>query len=190
MASTQLTRTQSAGNPDVWTLSMWVKRSSLGGNQGLLGTAGGWQDGTGMSIIFNSSAQINIYNPSQGGGGGNYNVSTSVFRDTNAWYHLVFRADSTQSTQADRLKVYVNGVQDTTINTGNYPTQNTNFNNMNTNGQTMIIGGASATNTDNSFDGLISHVHFSDGYSYDASTFGETDATTGECKIKTDPTFT
>ena len=190
MASTQLTRTQSAGNPDVWTLSMWVKRSSLGGNQGLLGTAGGWQDGTGMSIIFNSSAQINIYNPSQGGGGGNYNVSTSVFRDTNAWYHLVFRADSTQSTQADRLKVYVNGVQDTTINTGNYPTQNTNFNNMNTNGQTMIIGGASATNTDNSFDGLISHVHFSDGYSYDASTFGETDATTGEWKIKTDPTFT
>ena len=190
MASTQLTRTQSAGNPDVWTLSMWVKRSSLGGNQGLLGTAGGWQDGTGMSIIFNSSAQINIYNPSQGGGGGNYNVSTSVFRDTNAWYHLVFRADSTQSTQADRLKVYVNGVQDTTINTGNYPTQNTNFNNMNTNGQTMIFGGASATNTDNSFDGLISHVHFSDGYSYDASTFGETDATTGEWKIKTDPTFT
>ncbi len=33
-----------------------------------------------------------------------------LFRDTNAWYHIVFSYDSTQSTEADRLKLWVNGV--------------------------------------------------------------------------------
>ena len=33
----------------------------------------------------------------------------------------------------------------------------------------------------------MSHIHFCDGYQYQASDFGETDSTTGEWKIKTSP---
>jgi hypothetical protein len=40
------------------------------------------------------------------------------------------------------------------------------------------------------FDGLMAHVHFIDGTAYDASAFGETDATTGIWKPKTAPVVT
>ena len=35
----------------------------------------------------------------------------AVLRDTSAWFHLVFIWDTTQSTQSDRQKVYINGSQ-------------------------------------------------------------------------------
>jgi len=190
MASTYLTRTQGTGSSyDIWTLSMWVKRSGLGSLQGLMSTAGGWNTGGGMAIMFSDADVINIYNPSQGSGGGNYNQCTRVFKDTSAWYHLVFRADSTQGTQADRMKVYINGVQETSFNMGNLPTQGTDWNNVNRNGETLQIGrGGNGGST--FFDGIMTHVHFIDGTSYDASAFGETDTTTGEWKAKTSPSVT
>ena len=40
------------------------------------------------------------------------------------------------------------------------------------------------------FNGSMSHINFIDGTAYDASYFGETDATTGEWKIKTSPSVT
>ncbi len=190
MANSYLYRTQGTGSSyDIWTLSMWVKRSGLGSLQGLMSTAGGWNTGGGMAIMFSDADVINIYNPSQGSTGGNYNQCTRKFRDTSAWYHLVFRADSTQGTQADRMKVYINGVQETSFNMGNLPTQGTDWNNVNRNGETLQIGrGGNGGST--FFDGIMTHVHFIDGTSYDASAFGETDTTTGEWKAKTSPSVT
>jgi len=190
MASTYLTRTQGTGSSyDIWTLSMWVKRSGLGSLQGLMSTAGGWNTGGGMAIMFSDADVINIYNPSQGSTGGNYNQCTRKFRDTSAWYHLVFRADSTQGTQADRMKVYINGVQETSFNMGNLPTQGTDWNNVNRNGETLQIGrGGNGGST--FFDGIMTHVHFIDGIAYTPSAFGETDTTTGEWKAKTSPSVT
>ena len=49
--------------------------------------------------------------------------STIKYRDTNAWYHVVMQLDTTQSTSSDRVKIYVNGTQDTTF-AGSYPSQN------------------------------------------------------------------
>ena len=49
--------------------------------------------------------------------------STIKYRDTNAWYHVVMQLDTTQSTASDRVKIYVNGTQDTTF-AGSYPSQN------------------------------------------------------------------
>ena len=40
------------------------------------------------------------------------------------------------------------------------------------------------------FDGLLAHMHFTDGYTYQASTFGETDSTSGIWKPKTAPSVT
>jgi hypothetical protein len=184
MANSYLNRTQGTGSSyDIWTLSMWVKRSKLGSLQGLMSTSGGWNDGTGMAIVFDASDFINIYNPSQGAGGGDYNVCTRKFRDTNAWYHIVFRADSTQGTQADRMKVYINGVQETTFNMGNLPSQGTDWNNVNKNGESLQIGrGGSAGST--FFDGYMSHVAFVDGQALAPTVFGETDSTSGIWKFK------
>jgi hypothetical protein len=47
-----------------------------------------------------------------------------VFRDTSAWYHLVIAIDTTDGTAGDRVKVYVNGVRETSFATATYPDQN------------------------------------------------------------------
>ena len=52
----------------------------------------------------------------------NYN---RLFRDTSAWYHIVFAVDYTNSTQAQRARVYVNGVQETNFTTTTRPGNNT-----------------------------------------------------------------
>ena len=57
------------------------------------------------------------------------------------------------------------------------------------NGEAQDIG-FYRTSSGEYFDGLMSHIHFTAGYAYDASTFGSTDSTTGEWKINTNPSVT
>jgi hypothetical protein len=192
MASTKLTRTQTAGTDrKKFTLSMWVKTSVPSTMSGLWCTEGGWYDGSGMACVLrydDGSSIMTIYNPSEGGTGGNYNSTTQAFRDCNGWYHFVFAGDTTQSTQADRLKIYVNGEQ-ITYTTNNLPAQDVYWNDLNSNNKTFTIGAGNGSGH-YCFEGIMSHVHFSDGYVYNASTFGSTDPTTGEWKINTSPSFT
>ena len=50
------------------------------------------------------------------------NIETNrLFRDVSAWYHIVLRVDTTQSTAADRLRLYVNGIQETSLASTTYP---------------------------------------------------------------------
>jgi hypothetical protein len=85
-----------------------------------------------------------------------------------AFYHIVLSVDTTQSTASDRFKMYVNGVQETSFSTETYPSQNTNLSMNQTNDQVWV--GAEAGSS--YFNGLMSHVHWTDGYAYDASDFG------------------
>jgi hypothetical protein len=106
------------------------------------------------------------------------------FRDLSAWYHIVLAFDTTQATDTNRMKLYVNGEQQT-FQSVTYPSQNQD---MNTNNTVHKIG---ATVGDGQyFNGSMTHFHFVDGTAYDASTFGETDATTGIWKPKTAPSVT
>jgi len=113
-----------------------------------------------------------------------------LFRDFNAWYHIVVRVDTTQATSTDRVRLYVNGVQETSFDQTDYPAQNDDlkiFQGGQTNREYMnnIYGGsAQSTNF------YLSHFHYADGQSYGPDTFGSTDATTGEWKINTNPTVT
>jgi hypothetical protein len=186
MATTKLTRAFGAGNRRTWTLSLWVKRSSLSGVQCIMAQQDGWQ-GNGNAGIYFESGKISTYNFGDSLNSGNSSkVGTKrEFRDTNACYHLVFRQDTTQGTASNRFRIYVNGVQETDLLYTNYSSQNVEPN-FNRSTRQHGIGGHQ---TDNSyqFDGSMSHVHFCDGYSYDASSFGETDTTTGEWKAKTSP---
>ncbi len=123
------------------------------------------------------------------GGSAVVNLATNrKFRDTNGFYHIVIAADTTQSTESDRIKFYVNGVQETSFSTETYPAQNYNFR-INSNNQSIVIGRYMGSN-DYYYDGIISHFHFIDGTQYSASDFGSTDSTTGEWKINTSPSVT
>jgi hypothetical protein len=82
------------------------------------------------------------------------------------------------------MKIWINGVEETNFNSRTNPSLNYDAQ-LNHNVEHNI--GRQTWNSSGIFNGLMSHIHFCDGYSYSASDFGETDSTTGEWKIKTSP---
>ena len=183
MANTYLTRTpSSAGNRRTFTISAWVKRASTTPNISIF-SAHSANSETGHFVFRMSSSDS--FGWSQWG----YDsYSTRLFRDFSAWYHVVLAVDTTQATASNRIKMYVNGVQETSFSTGPiYPSQNEELPVNNTNKQ--VVGANSYSNTANYWDGLISHFHLIDGTAYDATAFGEYDAN-GVWKIKTSPSVT
>ena len=181
MANTKLTRTpSSAGNRQKYTISFWVKRGSLG-NQFLFNTDGGNEE---TYLRFKSEDNLQWFEQNSSAVTQANRSTNALFRDTNAWYHIVITRDSTLSTANDRLKFYINGTLITSWAEDATPAQNTNTR-WNNNVEHMIgVGGSGSSNY---FDGLMSHIHFCDGYAYAASDFGSTDSTTGEWKINTNP---
>jgi len=171
MASTYLTRSLSSTSTS-WTFSAWVKRgSNLGTTNYIISWGTSGTDGTGIG--FNADNTFQYY--SEGASVNSQRKTSAVYRDTSAWYHLVVKSD------ANALTLYVNGEE---------PTQSwvsgSSANPLDT--STMAIG--KWVTSAYYHDGSMSHVHFIDGTAYDASAFGETDATTGEWKGKTSPSVT
>ena len=178
MASTKISRTFStATNAKKFTLSVWVKRSKLGAEQQIFSRSAGQ-----AQLYISSADKIQFYDQTSG-----HNFRTNrLFRDTNAWYHIVVAVDTTQSTASNRNKMYINGVQETSFEVETNATQN-NDTAYNISGITYDIG---AYNNAYYWDGYMSHFHFIDGTQYAASDFGSTDSTTGEWKINTSPSVT
>ena len=185
MASTYLTRTPSSnGNDKTATLSLWFKRSKIDGTQQNLFTSGPESERTQIFITTNETLHIQAYVSSSA----TTNVITNrKFRDTNAWYHLVIAFDTTQSSASDRIKVYVNGVQETSFGTNTRQGQNGSLS-FNQSSRTVTIGNYLSGSY--YFKGLMSHIHWIDGTALAPTVFGETDSTTGEWKIKTSPSYT
>ena len=185
MASTELKRTiSSAGSQTKWGASAWVKRCDLGLSAGIYCSSKSDTTQNNRGIFFNADDKIEcaFYNS-----GYTYQVVTNrKFRDVSAWYHVVVNLDTSQSTAADRIKIWVNGVQETSFATSNYPSQNSTHNFLGTD-ITQLVGSLREGSSIH-HSCVISHLHFTDGYCYPASSFGETDSTTGEWKIKTDVT--
>ena len=182
MASTYLTRTpSSAGNRRTWTWSGWVKRSSLGALQGLFSVDTGAAEST---LGFLANDTLRFYQIGQTNG----LVTTQVFRDVGAWYHIVLVSDTTQSTESSRTKLYINGEQVTSFSSAEYLSQNadTEFNTTNPH---EIGFYSNQTGGAGYFDGYMAHVHFTDGYAYAASTFGST-ATNGQWVPNLNPSVT
>jgi hypothetical protein len=184
MASTYLQRTQvSATNRKKMTLSMWFKTSEQGSRDYQL-----WETYASptdrITMYIDSSDQMHWYDPYE-----NVDITTNrKFRDTSGWYHIVWQIDTTESTASNRIKLYVNGVQETSFSTANYYSLNADTA-SGTASYTNYIGKYGG-NTNNDFNGSMSHIHFIDGTAYQASDFGSTDSTTGEWKINTSPSVT
>ena len=185
MASTYLTRSKSSPTSDKkGTISFWVKRSKITQEQSIIQSGSGSID---SNIYFNgSNDKLHVYDYQSGAFNFEY-ITTRVFRDTSAWYAITVEIDTSLTTASDRVKIYINGVRETVFDTATTPNQNITplfF----TSANPFYIG--SYRGTGGYFDGLLSHFHYTDGYAYGASTFGSTDATTGEWKIKTNVTAT
>ena len=178
MANTKLLRT--FGTPTstkTGTFSFWMKLSSSS-NSGILNNYG---DNNNRAILYIASEQLYFYDAAAG----DNPYSSRKLRDSNAWYHIVLRIDTTQGTAADRCRIYINGEQETLTNTA----YNLNENSYMFNANTPFGIGKDDSGSDY-FNGSISHLYYCDGQSYAPTVFGETDSTTGEWKIKTSPSIT
>ena len=121
-SSDYLNRTPgSASNRRTFTFSSWIKRSALSNFFSILGGNGG-SNGNYLTWWDDDTLAFTDYN------GADFIVRTNAkFRDVSAWYHLVLSVDSTQGTAANRIKIYVNGVQETSLAQSSYPSQNYDF---------------------------------------------------------------
>tara|TARA_R110002012_G_scaffold307054_1_gene512319 strand:+ start:30 stop:1403 length:1374 start_codon:yes stop_codon:yes gene_type:complete len=192
MATTYLSRTpSSASNRKTWTWSGWLKRAvkSDSNNSRIFASGTGSSDYTSwyMYAPEGTDGTLQFQNRISG-------TTTSValnrkFRDVNAWMHLVIAMDTTQANASDRMKIYVNGVQETSFSTFNPPAQNVDTWVNNNNSHT--IGSSDTTGyTPRYWAGSMSHINFVDGTALTPSSFGSTDSTTGEWKINTAPNVT
>ena len=160
-----------AGNRKTWTYSGWVKRSALTtGQEHIFMVNGGNSDSTWVQLRFeDNDFTFSFYNQRA--------IRTDrKFRDSSAWYHIVVAVDTTQGTDSNRIKLYVNGVQETSFSETNYPSQN---DDTGVNGTYRhFIGGEGGTsgNASGSFyDGYMTEVHLVDGSQLLPTSFGEFD---------------
>lgn len=166
-SSPYLTQTFSTGDRDLFTISFWIKRCTLGTAQYVIGANEGL--GADGGVLFNTSDQIgfsingNVYNK----------YTDAKFRDVSAWYNFVIIYDSNQSTAADRIKIYANGVEQTEYFTQNsgLPTSSYDPPRFNNN-KNHTIGRLSGYNQ-YYLDAYLADFNFVDGQALAPTNFGE-----------------
>jgi len=173
-SSDYLNRTPaSAGNRQIFTISTWIKRSSLTTRQQFIGQ---YTDANNYFYIEFSADDTMYLADSTSSALGFDLTTTQVFRDPSAWYHILLAVDTTQATNTNRLKLYVNGSQVTSLAGATYPVQNFSGS-WNKGSGTQTIGYRTAAAF--YFSGYQSEVYHIDGQQLTPSSFGQTDSATG-----------
>ena len=174
-----------AGNRTTWTFSCWVKRceSTDSGSTGahvLLSSAvaSGVTAGN-TDIRFTETNDLLFQNyyyhsPNEY----NYLIRTNAkYRDPGAWYHVVAVWDTSNGTADDRMRLYVNGEQVTSMQLRTNPSSS--FESHMNSGTAFQIADYSATaNTE--LNGYLAEVHFIDGQALTPASFGETNSDTNQ----------
>jgi hypothetical protein len=163
-----LTRTPASdGNRRTFTISLWVKRSNLGTFQNLL-----WVDPSTYDIFrFNDSDKLYFSKDDNTA----LRLTSKVFRDISAWYHIVVAIDTTQASADDRVKMYINGVEETAFDTLVNPSLNEQ---MHYNEATQHWIGTSSVESQ-LYGGYMSEYYMIDGQALDPTSFGEFDEDSG-----------
>lgn len=177
--SAYLSRTPgSTGNRKTWTWSGWVKRSdpsSVSSYHVLMeangpGGATSSTDGR-TSFMFNDTNAFHFFTKNVNGA----NLVTSpVFRDLSAWYHVVVAVDTSQATNSNRVKIYINGSQVTSFSSSTYPSLN----------EDTAVNSTTEHRIGKPYDafyfnGYMAEIHFVDGTALTPDTFGKYDNTRG-----------
>ena len=173
--STQaLTRTHGAsGSTRTFTFSCWVKFSDMKTGSSATdcchGIFASEEESGHQFFISTDEGKLRIADYQDG----SYNlhlITNRLFRDYSAWYHLCIIFDTTNGTEGDRCKVFINGVRETSFGTAVYPSVNTDlYGNGN---QAHFIGRRGGSNT-MYFDGYMADVNFIDGTAVACTEFGE-----------------
>ena len=151
-----------------FTFSSWIKRSEISTSGDKVLMAEYTDSNNRMKLQFKDDDFFEVF--MYGSGSTQIQVKTNrKFRDSSAYYNIVVAIDTTQSTSSDRVKIYVNGVQETSFSTATYPSQNlVPF--LNANSKTITIGNDDIGGS--YFDGYMAEVIFIDGQALDQTSFG------------------
>ena len=172
--SEKLTRSQTTGtNRKKFTVSFWVKRTELGAMM-VLAIA----EASGNDISFLNFESDNALRFRDTASGSNQCIleTNRLFLDTSAWYHIVLRVDTTDSTADDRNRIYINGVQETSFSARtNFDQNDDTF--WGYNGGALTWG--NALNEANYFGGYVADAYYIDGQSLAPTSFGEFDEDSG-----------
>jgi hypothetical protein len=170
-ASAYLNRTPGSSPTDAkkYTYSAWIKKAkNATSNQFIYGCGSSGSDETYFGFNSSDAFEYLEYTSSAY----QINVSTTaVFRDPSAWYHLVLVLDTTQATSSNRVKLYINGVQQTlsgTFPSLNYATSNVNSTDAQNINRLPTSGGLN-------FDGYYAEINMVDGQALAATDFGQYD---------------
>jgi len=160
--------TKTLGTPTLATkatCSLWFKSSKPEAQNTLIASAG-----NAAAFYLHSNSTLRIYNVDSSA-----LTTNRLFRDASAWYHLVVAIDTTQGTASNRVKVYINGIQETSFSAASYPNQNS----------ASALGNNSAhfvgsnTGPANYFNGYMSEIVLIDGQALAPTSFGEFDEDSG-----------
>jgi hypothetical protein len=167
-----LNRTTSTATSDKkLTLSFWLKNSVLGTDRKIIAK---YADGNNRFYVDVSSAGNLRTNAIIGGTNSFTMITDRVLLDPSAWMHIVLAFDTTQGTAANRIKIYVNGVQETSFSTETYPNQNLDLYWQTGTGTAGYVGYYRSGDTALGI-GYLADVNFIDGAQKEASDFGRTD---------------
>ena len=171
-SSDYLIRTpSSASNRDAWTLSLWIKRCNLGTYQSIYGI---YADANNQENFGFDDSDRFFWQLYQSGSAVGQLTSNRVFKDTSAWYHIVAVYDSANSTAGNRMRLYINSVEETSFATDINPSSG-----LDSLWNSTTAHSIGRINTTNYVDMYLAEFVHVDGQVLDPTSFGETDSTTG-----------
>ena len=173
-SSDKLARTSDSGNTKTFTMSFWVKRSTFGADQVLTNITSG-SGKQGRVYFEGSTEQLEFHDVSSGGSFEIRYITNKIFKDPSAWYNIVIAVNTDDGTAGDRVKIYVNGVRETSFATATQPSSGlaTAFNS----GGVMEIGSQQVPAE--FFGGYMAEVINVDGTQLAPTSFGETNSASG-----------
>ena len=160
----------SGTNRKTFTVSMWFKRTELSNDYMQL-WQGGDSGGATRLGFYGGTPKEAIWVDLSSGGTYKRSYSTQVLRDTSAFYHIVLAVDTTQSTEANRFRLWLNGEEVTSWSQRQYPALN--FDVSLLGGGVMKWGAYDSTYY--KMCGYIAECHYLDGVTAQNSDFGEVD---------------
>jgi len=181
--SIYLNRTPSfAGNRRTWTWSGWVKKNKFTTSQALF-SANGFGTGIYVNDVNNNGEIAVDFTTGTDNSTRTNRYTTALFRDPSAWYHIVVAVDTTQSTDSNKIKLYVNGTQQSLDNAavGTWPALN---GEGHINSAVAHSIGRRINTNDYYLDGYQADVHFIDGQALGPGYFGYTDPLTNTWRPK------
>ena len=166
----------SSGNRRTFTFSTWVKKTNDLTSNVYNDLYSAYDDANNISrILFWDSNALTLSNKVSGSFP-TFIRTNRLFKDPTAWYHLVIAVDTTDGTEANRVKIYVNGIQETSLESSNYPSQNEDFFFNHTNEHN--VGQQGDDDSALYFDGYLAETVMIDGLQLAPTSFGEFDEDT------------